>query len=290
MLGVIFWDPSREMFPWNIPFIERPILWYGFFFALGFFLAYFFLVYLLQSYFRQDSSCRKEECRQKAKVLAERALVYAVLGTLIGARLGDVLFYQDWHLTLSDPLSVFRIWEGGLASHGGAVGIALAFWLLFRKVKKQYPQLSFLKWMDLVSIPVAMVGGFIRLGNFFNQEILGTPTPLPWGVVFGHPADGSFPHPRHPVQLYESIFYFFVCLVLFRVWKKDRALKREGKIFGLLLVLVFGFRLLIESVKEEQSSWLLSSSLTMGQWLSLPFIIGGGVLLYKVYQRKRNKR
>lgn len=279
MLNVIFWDPDRAMMPWNIPFLERPLLWYGFFFALGFFLAYFFLVYLVRCYFDQDPKLEKEENKQKAKVFAEKALVYSVVGTLVGARLGDVLFYQDWQTTLQDPLSVLKIWEGGLASHGGALGVLIAFWLFFKQAKEQYSKFTFKKVLDLVCIPIAMVGGFIRLGNFFNQEILGTESNLPWAVVFGHPADGSYPISRHPAQLYECLFYFLTSLILYRFWKKDPALKKPGKIISLFLVLVFGFRFLIESVKEEQSQWLYGSCLTMGQWLSIPFILAGLIIL-----------
>lgn len=281
MLSVIFWDPPRAMIPWNIPFLERPILWYGFFFALGFFLAYFFLVYLLKAYFDQDRLLDKKENKQRAKALAEKALLYSVIGTIVGARLGDVLFYQNLYTIFSDPLSIFRIWEGGLASHGGAVGVLIAFWLLFRKVKKEYPKLLFPRLLDLFCIPIALTAGFIRLGNFFNQEILGTKSSLPWAVVFGHPADGGPPVPRHPVQLYESLWYFIVSVFLYVIWKKDPALRRKGKLIGLFLILVFGFRILIEQVKEEQSAWFSSSWMTMGQWLSIPFIIFGIVLLIK---------
>ena len=253
-----------------------------FFLCFWLFLAYFFLVYLLKSYFDQDPSLKEDKKnKERAKILAEKALLYSVIGTIIGARLGDVLFYQSWRLIISDPLSVFRIWEGGLASHGGAIGVVIAFWLFFRKIKAQYANLSFLRVLDLVCIPIAMVGGFIRLGNFFNQEILGTQTSLPWAVVFGHPSDGSFPTPRHPVQLYESLCYFIMSIFLYWIWKKDRSLEKQGRLIGLFLLLVFGFRMLIECVKEEQSNWLHSSWLSMGQWLSIPFVVMGLILLWK---------
>ena len=282
MLNVIFWDPDKAIVPWNIPILGRPVLWYGFFFAFGFFLAYFFLVYLLKSYFDQDTSLKEpKKNKERARVLAEKALLYSVIGTIVGARLGDVLFYQSWRSILTDPLSVFRIWEGGLASHGGAIGVVMAFWLFFKKIKPEYPKLSFLRVLDVVCVPIAMVGGFIRLGNFFNQEILGTGSDLPWAVVFGHPADGSFPTPRHPVQLYESLWYFIVSIFLYWIWKKDPSLEKPGKLIGLFLVLVFGFRMLIEFVKEEQSLWLHSSWMSMGQWLSIPFVLMGVILLWK---------
>ncbi|MBU6149681.1 MAG: prolipoprotein diacylglyceryl transferase, partial [Verrucomicrobia bacterium] len=217
--------------------------------------------------------------------LAEKTLFYAVIGTLVGARLGDVLFYQDWHFWLNDPFSVFRIWEGGLSSHGGSVGVLLAFWILFQRTKKTYKELSFLRLLDLVCIPIGMVGGFIRLGNFFNQEILGTCTTLPWAVLFIHPADGSPICPRHPAQLYEALVYFVTSFVVWKLWSQDRGLVRQGRIIGLFLILVFGFRILIECVKEEQSSWMAFSSLTMGQWLSIPFFLLGWVLFIKSRNR-----
>lgn len=285
MLSFITWDPPRAMMPWNIPILNRPVLWYGFFFALGFFLAYFFLVYLLRGYFDQDPSLSREENPVRAKLLAEKTLFYSVIGTIIGARLGDVFFYQDWHFWLQDPLSIFRIWEGGLSSHGGSLGVLIAFWLLFHRIKKTYPKLSFIRLLDLVCIPIGMVGGFIRLGNFFNQEILGTCTTLPWAVLFVHPADGSLSCPRHPAQLYEALVYFVTSFLIWKLWQKDRALVRQGRIIGLFLVLVFGFRILIEFVKEEQSAWMAFSELTMGQWLSIPFFLLGIVLLIK--SRKR---
>ena len=281
MLSFIVWDPAREILPWNVPFLERPVLWYGFFFALGFFLAYFFLVYLLRNYFCQDPFCK-----EKAKSIAERALVYSVIGTVIGARLGDVFFYQSWLSIVRDPLSIIRVWEGGLASHGGAIGVLIAFWILFRKIRKQIPQRSFLVFLDIVCIPIALVAVFIRIGNFFNQEILGICTELPWAIIFVHPADGSFPCPRHPAQLYEAVCYLLTFAFLVYLWRKDRTFQRQGKIFGWFLVLIFGFRLLIESVKVEQSAWIGHSYLTMGQWLSIPFVLVGLFLLLKGHKRR----
>ncbi len=287
MLGVIVWDPSRAMIPWNIPILGRPILWYGFFFAIGFFVAYFLTVYFLKSYFDQHVTKDTKESKKNAKLLAEKALIYAVIGTLIGARLGDVFLYQNLQDFTRDPLSFFRIWEGGLASHGGALGVFVAFWLFYRSVKKHHKEvyLPFLALLDLVTIPVSFVGACIRLGNFFNQEILGVPTALPWGVVFGHPADGSFPCPRHPVQLYESFCYLCTGLILYGLWRKDKSLQRPGRLFGLFLVLLFSFRFLIEGVKEEQSVFFIPDVLTMGQWLSIPFVLSGVFILWKTRKR-----
>ena len=272
-MGYIYWDPSRAMFDFSLPFLGRPILWYGFFFALGFFVGYWILLYLLKKLF-SDST--------KAKTLADRITIFVVFGTVIGARLGDLLFYQDLSVYRYDPLSAFKVWEGGLASHGGALGILIALFILSKRPKKGLPTLSWLALLDLAVIPTALVASFIRVGNFFNQEILGKVTNLPWAVIFGHPADGSFPAPRHPVQLYESFYYLCVFVLIFSIWRKWPSWRKPGRISGLFLVLIFTFRFFIEFLKEEQSLILPQSSfLVMGQLLSIPFVFWGIYLLIR---------
>ncbi len=273
LLSYLFWDPAREMFTFSLPFLNRPILWYGFFFAFGFFLGYWVLLFLLRDLIEDKTKLRK---------VADRIVLYVVLGTVVGARLGDLLFYQTPSSYLQDPTQIIRVWMGGLASHGGAIGILLALYILSRRKKKELPTFRWLTLTDLVVIPTALAGCLIRIGNFFNQEILGTPTTLPWAIVFGHPADGSAPIPRHPVQLYESLYYLLVFVLLFSLWRATSSWKKPGKITGLFLLLIFGFRFLIEFLKEEQSLLLPDSFLlTMGQLLSLPFILLGAYLLLK---------
>jgi prolipoprotein diacylglyceryl transferase len=131
-----------------------------------------------------------------------------VIGVVAGARLGDVIFYQEFTYYINDPMAILQIWKGGLSSHGGAIGVLVAIWVFARKKQSQDVGLSFLRTADMAAIPTALLGTFIRIGNFINQEILGTQTNVPWAVVFGHPADGSIPVPRHPVQLYEALIYF----------------------------------------------------------------------------------
>lgn len=251
---MIHWDPKPEIFV--IPVLDMPIYWYGVFFALGFSIGYTLFVKIL--------NCAKQS---QAKALADRITIYIVIGTVLGARIAHFLFYENPALYLSDPWAIFRIREGGLSSHGAAVGIILALYLFARKNK----ELPLSRLLDFLAVPAAVAGGFIRIGNFINQEILGTFTQLPWGVLFGHPADGSAIVPRHPVQIYEALFYFAVALGL---WKKA---PRE-RIFGLFLMLVFGFRFFIEFLKLEQSH-IFSYTFTMGQILSLP-MIGVGLLFY----------
>jgi prolipoprotein diacylglyceryl transferase len=158
--------------------------------------------------------------------------------------------------------------------------------LLFSyRLRHTEPSLSSIRLLDFISIPTALAGCCIRLGNFINQEVLGTATDLPWAVVFGHAADHSRPFPRHPVQIYEALFYLAVFFLLWRLSFRPFFLKTQGKLIGLFLILIFGFRFLIEFFKIEQSRLLTSSSLTMGQWLSLPALLAG-LLLYFLRPKK----
>ena len=247
-----------------MPLLDRPILWYGAFFALGFFLAYLFFVSLL-----------KRE-RDEAKKIADQLTTYILVGVILGARLFDVIFYENVRDVLHDPLILVRFWEAGLSSHGAVIGLILSV-LIYQRRHRPF---STLHLLDLLAVVAGLPAACIRVGNFFNQEILGTPSDLPWAVTFGHPADGSFPVPRHPVQLYEALYYFALFGLMWSL--KSRLVKwREGRLCGLFLMAVFVFRFFIEFVKEEQSFWLRASSLTMGQWLSLPFIAFGLFLFFR---------
>ena len=217
--------------------------------------------------------------KRKAFKITDRITLYMVIATTIGARLGHFVFYEKPSEYLRDPLALLRTWEGGLASHGAAMAIILALALFSRFSKKIDSGLTMVRLLDFICIPTALAGALIRLGNFINQEILGTRSDLPWAVIFGHPADGSFPVPRHPVQLYEACFYLIVFITLWRLSFQRRFLQVPGGLIGLFLILVFGFRFLVEFFKLEQSSLLSAAAeLTMGQFLSVPLIILG--LLY----------
>lgn len=214
---------------------------------------------------------------RKAVLLTDRLVVYMLIATVVGARLGHFLFYENPKDYLANPLELFKVWEGGLASHGAALAILIALYIFSRRVKNIAKGLSWIRLLDFVAVPVALCGSFIRVGNFFNQEILGKKTSLPWGVVFGHPADHSFPAPRHPVQLYEAFFYILVFLLLWRLTYRLKFLLGEGKLIGLFLILVFGFRFFVEFLKMEQSHLLSTAPLlTMGQILSIPMVLLGG--------------
>jgi phosphatidylglycerol---prolipoprotein diacylglyceryl transferase len=279
IFAYLFWDPAREMLPFDLPLLGRPLLWYGFFFAFGFLLGYGALVYLLRQFFG-ESKLAPGLVKKEAGALAERIAFAMIIGSVVGARLGDLFFYQSFAEIVRDPLSIFRVWEGGLASHGAALGILLALFFTSRRLRAK--KLGFLTLLDFVVIPAAIGAFFIRIGNFFNQEILGKVTSVPWAIVFGHPLDGSSAVPRHPVQLYEACGYLAIGALLFWAQRRFSLLHKKGKLCGLFLLLLFLFRFFVEFFKEEQSSLISPSSpLTMGQLLSLPFILLGISLLFR---------
>jgi prolipoprotein diacylglyceryl transferase len=264
--AAIYWDPKPEIF--TLPYVHWPILWYGVLFALGFAIGFPIFVGLLTRFLGEKE-------RPKAVVIADRLTTYMIIGTIAGARLGHFLFYERPENYLNDPLEIFRIWEGGLASHGAAIGIVLALVVFSYRIRLLEPKLNWVRLLDFVCVPTAFAAICIRVGNFINQEVLGTPSDLPWAVVFGHPADWSAPIARHPVQIYEALFYLAVFLLLWRLSYNRAFLAAKGKLIGLFLILIFGFRLIIEFLKTEQSHLMASSTLTMGQILSIPAVLAG---------------
>lgn len=263
-------DPNPEVFPFAIPFLGRPLLWYGVLFAFGFLWGYAILVRLLR---------QRPYREKKARYIAEKLAFYIVIGIVLGARLFDLLFYQNFSEIQKDPLSIFKVWEGGLASHGGVLGAFLAALLFLKRYKKESPHLSWRMLLDWMAIPAGVVACLIRIGNFMNQEILGIPTRVAWAFVFEHPLDHSPVLPRHPVQLYEALGYFILFILFYTYFRKKHW--KEGKLAGLFLVLLFSFRFCIEFLKEKQSYWIDSSAyLDMGQILSLPLILFGLYLFF----------
>jgi len=275
LLAYFYWDPPREIF--RIPFIDHPVVFYGAWFVLGFMVSYFIVVRLLTQKLQQDRFDSLEKCRDSAALLTDRLTWFVILGTLIGARLGHVFFYE-WPLYQDQPLEIFKIWKGGLASHGGVLGVMAALCLFRRSIKKQFPTLTFIAILDLLVIPSGLVGCCIRIGNFFNQEILGPETSLPWGVIFGHPMEGGPVVPRHPTQLYEAIAYFAIFCLLTSLWRRRPALWPPGYLSGLFFILLFTTRFFLEFIKESQGYVIDESLLQTGQLLSLPFILLGFVL------------
>jgi phosphatidylglycerol---prolipoprotein diacylglyceryl transferase len=286
LMVMIYWDPDPDLI--IIPILNWPIKWYGLFFALGFVIGFSLFERILLRFFLQEK--RKgslNDLQHQALKVTDRITVYTVLATAVGARLGHFIFYERPSEYLINPIEILQIWKGGLASHGAAIAIIITLFLLSRWTKKIDSGLTCLRLLDFICVPTALAGSFIRIGNLFNQEILGTPTNLPWGVVFGHPADGSLSIARHPVQVYEALFYFIVFLILWRLAYRPTFLLKQGRLIGLFLILVFGFRFFIEFFKLEQSQLLSASSeFTMGQWLSIPLVILG-VILFAFSRRDR---
>jgi phosphatidylglycerol---prolipoprotein diacylglyceryl transferase len=259
-LSYIYWNVRPEL----VQLGPLAIRWYGVFFAI------LFIVGLLigRWQFRIE---------HKDEGSLDKLLFYVIIGTVVGARLGHCFFYDPVYY-LRHPVEILEVWRGGLASHGGAAGVLIAVYFYCR----HRPDQPYLWLLDRIVVPTALGGAMIRLGNLFNSEILGTPTHLPWGFVFER-VDST---PRHPVQLYESIAYALIFVALLWLYWRLRARTPRGLLVGLFLTSVFTFRFFIEFLKERQASYIAPFSLKVGQWLSIPFIIAGVVLLYRASQRK----
>jgi len=356
MLSYLIWNPDPAIF--NIGSFD--VRWYGLLFALGFIVSQ----QVMYKVFKADGRDEKE---------VDTLTLYMVVATIVGARLGHVLFYDPVEY-LSDPIRILYIREGGLASHGGAIGIFIALWLFARKMKG----MSYYWILDRVAIVTALTGAFIRFGNFTNSEILGEPTESNYGVVFATPAadflkqyivrseeidisrttkitsdvpgrapidvlvkynevpvDEQVAHSfyqtkmptilgnsgylseyiwhnpgdglkyelykangttyaefytygivRHPAQLYESIFCVFLTIFLYYLWNKKRAKMPEGLLFGIFMTLLFTSRFLIEVVTEWQEEFNNPLPINMGQILSIPMILAGLIIIWRVTRKK----
>lgn len=274
-LSWIIWDPKRVVF--IVPFIERPVVWYGVLFALGFILGYFIFIPIVT---------RRLDSRQSAIKYVDKMIWPVIAGTIIGARLGHVFFY-DWPRYQENLWDIFKVWEGGLASHGGVVGVFLALVFYRYVMRKSYPQYNMVTLLDDIVIPTALVACFIRLGNFFNQEILGIPSIVPWAVIFAHPLDGGPIVPRHPVQLYEAFIYFLTFILLLSLWKIKGKKLHPGLISGLFFMSVFGFRFFLDFLKMPQSYMMDESFLQTGQYLSIPIFLAGVSLFVYSFRHDR---
>ncbi len=260
-------------FHWNIdPILVHigplAVRWYGLCFAAAFLVGYWIM----------DWIYRKEG---KSSESLDRLLAYMIVAAVVGARLGQVFLY-DPHYYFTHLSEIPKIWHGGLASHGGAIGILIALYLYTR----QSGAPRYLWLLDRVVIPTALGGFFIRLGNFFNSEIVGTPTSGWWGVVF----DRVDAIPRNPVQLFEGVTYLLIFFVLLAVYARHRARLPDGLLLGLFLMLVFTTRFLLEFVKTHQAEFSTGLPLKMGQLLSIPFVIAGVAFLVRASRRTVNKK
>jgi prolipoprotein diacylglyceryl transferase len=258
-----------QIIPWNVdPEIFRignfAVRWYGLLFASGFVFGY----YILKRIFKNEGF---------GDATLDRLTVYVAIGTIVGARLGHCFFYEPAYY-LARPVEILKIWHGGLASHGAAIGILLALWLFARKERK-----PFIWAIDRVVIVVALAGALIRLGNLMNSEIYGVETTLPWGFVFLRNGETA---PKHPTQIYEALAYLITFGVLMRIYWKNAGKQRPGLLFGVFLMMVFGFRFFVEYIKEDQVAFESGMKLNMGQWLSIPLVLAGIAILIWAYRHK----
>ncbi|MCP4461082.1 MAG: prolipoprotein diacylglyceryl transferase [Cytophagales bacterium] len=359
VLSYIIWSPDPAIFV--IPGLNHPIVWYGLLFALGFIISQQVMMWI----FKQDGKPEKH---------VEKLTVYMVVATIIGARLGHCLFYDpDYYL--SNPLAILRIWEGGLASHGGAIGIIFSLYIFSRKMPY-----SFFWITDRIAIVVCLTGFLIRSGNLMNSEMEGLETKANYGLVYAwhtenfiasdddvesvdfkrgasttpnepgrvpltavieykegvkfdlgkqqiieeqlaqglnrrreivqHIDFGGVPlnyrtydntegraiveiygvgTVRHASQMYEAVFYLILMGVLFWLWYKKRDKLPAGFNFCMFLIVLWAGRFSLESFKMNQVDFEEGMALNMGQWLSVPLIFSGIILLVWIYKRKNFK-
>lgn len=359
LFSYIIWSPSPDIFV--VPGLNHPIRWYGLLFALGFIISQQVMIWI----FKQDGKPEKH---------VEKLTVYMVLATIIGARLGHCLFYDPTYY-LSNPFAILKIWEGGLASHGGAIGIIFSLYLFSRKMPY-----SFFWIFDRIVIVVCLTGFLIRTGNLMNSEMEGLETKSNYGVVYaaytknfistdedvesvnfrkeekaafdqagyvpiaavieyregvkfdlekqqiveGRLAQGLNYHTevtqhidfggvplnyrmyentegrtiveiygvgivRHVAQMYEAFFCILLMGVLFWLWYKKRDDLPAGFNFCMCLIILWSARFFDEYFKMNQVNFEEGMTLNMGQWLSIPLVLSGLILLLWIYKRKDRK-
>ncbi len=268
MLLSIIWNPDPVMFSIG----PLSVRWYGFFYAVGFFIA----ITIIARIFKHDGA---------PESWVDKVFIYMILATIIGARLGHVFFY-DWDYYSQHPAEILMVWKGGLASHGGAAALLLTAWLMSKYMTHQ----SIFWLADRVFVGSMAVAPLIRLGNLMNSEIYGHPTTMPWGFVFERGNERFYDEagnllPCHPTQLYEALAYLIIfALLMWLYWKKDAG-SYNGLLTGVGFTGVFLARQLIEFVKNDQSAFEADMTFNMGQWLSLPFVILGVVLIIRALKK-----
>jgi len=256
----------------------KEIRWYALAFLIGFYIGF----KIVERMFKQENL---------NLAWLDPLLLFTVGGTVVGARLGHCLFYAPQYY-LANPVEILKVWEGGLASHGGVLGIIIAIWFF----SKYYSHRSMLWTFDKLVVPTGLVAALIRLGNLMNHEVYGHPTDVPWGFRFienlyawKRGAAPIFSPPSHPTQIYEAICYlltFALCMWLY--FKKD-AWKKEGLIFGIFMICIFASRFFIEFLKNVQEDFEESWMLDMGQWLSIPFVLLGIICIWRAMRTTAKK-
>lgn len=261
MLGYIIWNANPVAISWPVE-----IRWYGLMFAIGFWLGF----NIVARMFKREGA---------PESWLGTLLIWVAAGTVVGARLGHVFFYQ-WDYYSQHPLKILATWEGGLASHGGAIGVIIAVILFSIFTSKRNPLWTF----DRLVIAIALVGCLIRIGNLMNSEIFGHATTLPWGFMFVRSAEWHQFYEGvacHPTQIYEALCYLALFgLLMWLYWRKNAG-ERPGLIFGCFLVGIFLPRFFIEFIKNPQVAFEVGMTLNMGQWLSIPFVaLGLGLIIW----------
>lgn len=267
MLSYITWTVDPEAFV----VLGRGIRWYGILWATGVALT----AYVVHKMYKSENLPEK---------WFDSLFMHVVIGLIIGARLGHCLFY-DPILYLSHPLDILKVWEGGLSSHGGAIGMLIGIWIYAHRVAKK----SVIWALDRLIVGVAIGATCIRLGNLMNSEIYGGPTSMPWGFRFVLDM-GPDAVPCHPTQLYEAFVYFIIFLLtMYMYWKTD-AKQKQGLILGVSLIGIFLSRFFIEYIKNVQEPFEIqmreSIGMDMGQVLSIPFILWGIWLVWNALRGK----
>lgn len=239
------------------------VRWYGIFLVLGILASVFVLLKLFKKFGLSSDQTLD-------------LVIWLIIGGLLGARIGEVLFYEPLYY-FQNPLEIFFINHGGLSSHGMTLSLLLVwFFYCYRK------KLNFLSVADILVVVVPLLASFIRLGNFFNSEIIGRATSMPWGVYFLRAEE--WPILRHPTVLYESVATLIIFVLLYFIYQKYSKVWPAGLIFNLFLFIYFSVRFCLEFFKEYQTSW--EGYLTVGQWLSLPFILFAvGWLFYRLVKK-----
>lgn len=267
MLNYIIWNADPNL-------ITHPITvrWYGLMFAIGFLIGY----EIVSRIFKHEGAPER---------WLGILLLWTVAGTIIGSRLGHVFFYE-WDFYSQHPAEIVKIWNGGLASHGGTIGVIIGVLCFSLFTTKRSPLWTF----DRLVIPIALVGALIRIGNLMNSEIYGGPTTLPWGMWFVRSREWHTLYEGvacHPTQIYEALCYLVLFgILMWMYWKKNLE-DRPGLIFGVFLIGIFLPRFIIEFIKNDQVEFEADMVLNMGQLLSIPFIlIGVGMVIYAMMRPK----
>lgn len=250
------------------------VRWYGQMFAIGFWLGF----NIVAKMFKREGAPER---------WLGILLLYVGVATIVGSRLGHVFFYQ-WDYYSAHPWKILATWEGGLASHGGAIGVIIAVILFSIFTTKRNPLWTF----DRLTVAIALVGCLIRIGNLMNSEIFGYATDLPWGFKFVRSPEWQAefaPLACHPTQIYEALCYLALFgLMMLMYWRKNAG-ERPGLLFGTFLVGTFASRFFIEFIKNDQVPFEATMTLNMGQWLSIPFVVAGIFLIIWAMTHKRQK-